>query len=418
MNEPAEQKPRLAVQWIDPEALRIVDRLQAAGHTTYLVGGCVRDLLLGFYPKDFDISTTAHPQQVKRLVPYSYVIGRRFRLVLVKRGAQQFEVSTFRKLHDTSDEDEEETESSGPIMDDNEFGTPEDDAMRRDFTVNGLFYDPTSGELIDYVGGLEDIRSGHIKMIGDPYRRLEEDPIRILRALRMAHKVNFTLESELRKAMSEKANTLGLTVLPRRREETLKWLRLPKPSLVFLEAYDLGVLEHLLPTLNEKFSNAKFMDLFLFHLDQMAEYHSHQSTPKELFTSLIFAYEQSYQEAESQSPHQDILQDPQLAQMMRGELGMFKYEQHDIGKAFQMLRVFPKLQDFKKRSRHRQQSFFKKESFPLALAMARADYLIEPKALAEWKQMYEDFLPDLEDLTIRKRPRRTSRRRSRSSVKN
>lgn len=418
MNESAEQKPRLAVQWIDPEALRIVDKLQSAGHTTYLVGGCVRDLLLGIYPKDFDISTTAHPQQVKRLVPYSYIIGRRFRLVLVKRGDQQFEVSTFRKLNIPGEDDQEVPADTGPIMDDNEFGTPEDDALRRDFTVNGLFYDPSSGDLIDYVGGLEDIKSGHIKMIGDPYRRLEEDPIRILRALRMAHKVKFTLESELRKAMSEKANTLGLTVLPRRREETLKWLRLPKPSLVFLEAYDLGVLEYLLPSLNQQFFSSKFMDLFLFHLDQMAEYHSHQSTPKELFTSLLFAYELAYQEVESQGPHQDILLDPLLGQMMRNELGMFKYEQHDIAQAFQMLKMFPKLQDFKKRSRHRQQSFFMKESFPLALSMARIDYLIEPKALAEWKQMYEDFLPDLKDLTSPKKPRRSSRRRTRSTVKN
>ncbi len=409
MNEP--QKPHLSPEWIDPEALRIVRKLQQAGHSTYVVGGCVRDLLLGQHPKDFDISTMALPQQVKRLVPYSYIIGRRFRLVLAKRGEDQFEISTFRKQTPPST-DEEEEEPTGPIMDDNVFGSPQDDAMRRDFTVNGMFYDPESGELIDYVEGLKDIKGGLIRMIGDPFRRLEEDPIRVLRALRMAHKAQFSLEGELRRAISEKAESVQMSVLPRRREEVLKWLRLPKPSQVFLEAYDLGVLLHLLPTLSKEMdSSSKFLDLWAFHLDQIAETtFSSSPTPKELFAALLFATYLATQETRGEVP-KDLSEDPVFGELMRNQLGMFKYEQHDIAKAFQLLRTFPKLHDFKKRSRSRQLSFFKSPSFPLALSLAQADYLLEPKAVHEWQQLYNSHGADVRAEERPPRPRRSPRRR-------
>lgn len=414
MNAEPPQKPLLSPEWIDPEALRIVKKLQKAGHTTYIVGGCVRDLLLGLYPKDFDISTQAVPQQVKRLIPYSYIIGRRFRLVLAKRGNQQFEISTFRKLAPPQDKDSEDT---GPIMDDNEFGTPEDDARRRDFTVNGLFYDPSKGELIDHVQGMEDIESGLIRMIGDPFRRLEEDPIRILRALRMAHKAQFSLETELREALVEKASTLQLSVLPRRREEILKWLRLEQPSAIFLEAYDLGILRHLTPTLNQQMEgSSRFIDLFVFHLDQISEQITEDSTPKELFAALLFAIYLSYSEVH-QTPR-NLAEDPVIGPLMKDELGMFKYEQHDVAKAFELLETFPKVQDFKRRSNSRQQSFLKNPAFPLALTLAQADYQMEPRAVMEWVELYQRHLPEIRAAAEKRRPRRSSRRpRKRASAK-
>lgn len=192
-------KPFLSPEWIDPQALEIVRRLQGRGHTAFLVGGCIRDLLCGVVPKDYDIGTTAEPNQVRRIVPGSYVIGRRFRLVLVKRGDHQFEVATFRR--ESAPEDTAEGEEA-PVGD-NLFGTPEEDARRRDFTANSLFYDPIKAELIDFCGGKQDIDQRILKMIGDPKVRITEDPIRTLRALRFAHKLHFRLDSDLRAAIQE-----------------------------------------------------------------------------------------------------------------------------------------------------------------------------------------------------------------------
>ena len=165
------QKPHLHASWIDPDAIEIVERLQRAGFTSYLVGGCVRDLLAGIHPKDYDIATNALPNEVKKKVWGSYVIGRRFRLVLVKRGEQQYEVATFRRSSKPEDFSEGEEQPVG----DNFFGTPEEDALRRDFTINALFYDPIKDELIDYAKGLADIESCTLRMIGDPKTRILED---------------------------------------------------------------------------------------------------------------------------------------------------------------------------------------------------------------------------------------------------
>ena len=158
-------------KFVDHEAKQIVRRLQDNRYESYLVGGCVRDLLLGILPKDYDIATSAKPSQIKRAVPYSYIIGKRFRLVLVRRGDKQFEVATFRrnvKPEDLPPEDE------GENVGDNFFGTPEEDAKRRDFTVNALLYDPKSNEITDYCNGREDLEAGIIRIIGEPETRLDE----------------------------------------------------------------------------------------------------------------------------------------------------------------------------------------------------------------------------------------------------
>jgi len=242
------KKPRLHQDWIDPHAAGIIKALQRQNFTTYLVGGCVRDLLLGMAPKDFDIVTSARPDQVKRIIHKAYVIGKRFRLVLVKRDDQQFEVATFRR--DVREDENAEELPSG----DNIFGTPEEDAQRRDFTINSLFYDPVGDQLIDYANGLQDLEARLVRMIGDPNKRLLEDPIRILRALRLAHMVDFTLEEDLRRGMQVHASCLAASALPRRREEILKLLRLKDPGLAFIEAYDLGIL-HILALVPTPFAS-------------------------------------------------------------------------------------------------------------------------------------------------------------------
>src|SRR6266852_5904927 len=159
---------------VDPDALKVLYRLRQADHVAYLVGGGVRDLLLGRKPKDFDIATDAHPQQVKKLFRNCFVVGRRFRLCHVRFGRKVVEVSTFRRQALAE-------EGDTLIRRDNTFGTSEEDAFRRDFTVNELFYDIATFSVIDYVGGLEDLSDRLIRTIGDPAVRLREDPVRMLR---------------------------------------------------------------------------------------------------------------------------------------------------------------------------------------------------------------------------------------------
>jgi poly(A) polymerase len=186
---------------IDPDALKVLYRLHQNNHTAYLVGGSVRDLLLGRRPKDFDIGTSAHPYQVKRLFKNCWVIGRRFRLAHVRFGAKTIEVATFRRKVTAEElaaaeealatEQPEAPEDGRPGPDhlvhrENTFGTPEEDAFRRDFTINALFYDIGTFAIIDYTGGLEDLRTGLVRSIGDPAERFHEDPVRMLRAIAMA----------------------------------------------------------------------------------------------------------------------------------------------------------------------------------------------------------------------------------------
>ena len=169
---------------IDPDALKVLYRLKSHGFTAYLVGGGVRDLLLGRKPKDFDIATSAHPQAVKRLFRNCFIIGRRFRLCHVRFGKKVVEVSTFRRLAEAQ-------QGETLIVRDNTFGTPEEDAFRRDFTVNALFYDIATFSVIDYVAGLEDLQQRLIRTIGDPATRFREDPVRMLRAVALAARLGF-----------------------------------------------------------------------------------------------------------------------------------------------------------------------------------------------------------------------------------
>ena len=203
----------IADELIDPNARDVTERLQAAGHQAALVGGCVRDLLLGVTPKDFDVATNATPEEVKALFRRARLIGRRFRIVHVRYGRNLIEVSTFRKLHVDDDDDDLPSEhrshgSNGVLLRDNLYGTLEEDAFRRDFTVNGLYYNPASGELIDYVDGLEDLEDRKLRLIGDPARRLREDPVRILRAIRFKAKLGFSFHDSLAEAIPDSAELL------------------------------------------------------------------------------------------------------------------------------------------------------------------------------------------------------------------
>jgi poly(A) polymerase len=187
---------------IDADAIKVLYRLYRAGHTAYLVGGGVRDLLLGRRPKDFDIVTSARPAQVKRLFRNCRLIGRRFRLAhLHYPDGKIIELSTFRAHPDLESRGPETESQDLLVVDDNRFGSPRQDAERRDFTINSLFYDIAGFSLIDYVGGLEDIHAQMVRTIGDPMQRFQEDPVRMVRAIKFSARLGFAIEAETWRAM-------------------------------------------------------------------------------------------------------------------------------------------------------------------------------------------------------------------------
>jgi poly(A) polymerase len=230
---------------IDANVLKVLYRLAGAGYSAYLVGGGVRDLMLSRRPKDFDVATSAHPQEVRELFRNSRLIGRRFRLVHVFFGRQNIEVATFRR------QAEAVADSDDPMIRlDNTFGTPEEDAFRRDFTVNALFYDPQTFHVVDYCGGVDDLKARLIRTIGDPELRMREDPVRMMRAVRFAAKLGFEIEPATRAAIERHRADLKKASVPRLVDETYKTLGQAEAAHALILMEELGLLEGVLPILS------------------------------------------------------------------------------------------------------------------------------------------------------------------------
>ena len=248
---------------IAPHITGIIARLQDAGFEAYIVGGAVRDFLLGREPKDYDISTSATPEQVKKIFRdfRCIIIGKRFRLVhLYYFRDDPIEISTFRKCPDETGTPEHPLRTGvAPehmIFRDNEFGTAEDDAHRRDFTVNALFYDPVHDQLLDYTGhGVEDIRAGVVRCIGKPALRFEEDPVRLLRALKLVGQYGFTLEKETEDALKECLDLIVHASISRMTLEFEKILRNPYGDDIILAFRKYDFLKYFLPELDRHFES-------------------------------------------------------------------------------------------------------------------------------------------------------------------
>lgn len=233
---------------IDPDALKVLYRLKGAGYRAYLVGGSVRDLLLGRRPKDFDVGTDARPEEIRGLFRNSRLIGRRFRLThILFRGGKVIEVATFRARPETVQEAEAGADLL--VLSDNTYGTPEEDALRRDFTVNGLFYDIADFSVIDYVGGLADLEAGLIRTIGDPGVRFREDPVRMLRAVEFATRLSFAITPRDYEAIQIHRRELARSSPPRVTEELMAMLRGGHALPTFLLLREMGLLEAILPDL-------------------------------------------------------------------------------------------------------------------------------------------------------------------------
>ena len=232
---------------IDPDALQVLYRLSNHGYEAYLVGGGVRDLLLGRQPKDFDVGTSATPNEVRRLFRNCFLIGRRFRLAHVRFGSNIIETATFRASSQTVGEIIEHA-AEGP-MEDNTFGTPETDANRRDFTVNGLFYDIKTFAVIDYVGGLEDLKLKLIRSIGDPMIRFREDPVRMMRAIKFSARLGFAIEEETDRAIRKLHSCILTAAPPRVCEEVFRLFTYGAGTQAFRMLYDYGLMDDLMPDL-------------------------------------------------------------------------------------------------------------------------------------------------------------------------
>lgn len=246
MKHPVRADLPFSLRHLDRRAVDVVRTLQEHGFESYLVGGCVRDSLLGLSPKDYDIATAARPGQIRRLFRRSRIIGRRFRIVHVYAGREVFEIATFRREPPKNGRTADE-----PIQDDNAFGTAKEDAMRRDFTVNGLFLDPRKREIVDYVGGMKDLERKMMITIGDPDLRFREDPVRILRLIKFMRRLGLDAGKAEIAAAREHAGMLVEAAQPRLVEELFRLMQTGDMAGCFTDLNALGVLPLLVPDIAE-----------------------------------------------------------------------------------------------------------------------------------------------------------------------
>jgi len=287
-------KHGLAREAISHGALKVCDVLQDAGFSAYVVGGAVRDLLLGIEPKDFDVATDARPEQIKPLYRRALIIGRRFRLVHVMVGRETVETSTFRAAVEdagaTEGEAQRVQDEHGRVLRDNVFGSQAEDARRRDFTVNALYFDPASESIVDYHGGLADLKKRVLRVIGDPATRYREDPVRMLRAVRLAAKLGLTLDAATRAPIRRLAPLMERVPPARLFDEMLKLLLSGHASACLRQLRDEGLHHGVLPLLDvilEQPLGERFVTLALAQTDERVRT-DRPVSPAFLFAALLW----------------------------------------------------------------------------------------------------------------------------------
>ncbi len=295
---------------VDPDALRVVNNLQRAGHVAYIVGGGVRDLLLGQRPKDYDISTSAKPEEIKELFrSQCLLIGRRFRLAHIRCGRKVMEVSTFRSGDPESDQ---------LIVRDNEWGSPEQDVMRRDFTINGLFYDPSNQTVIDYVGGYPDLQKKYLRTIGQAFLRFKQDPVRMIRLIKFQARFGFDVDPDAKIALAECRLEIMKSSQARIFEEVLRMLESGAAESFMRLMSETGFLEHLMPAFSEFLETPEGGDVFSY-LQEVDTRTKKTSLDRGLLLScLVFPY---------------LQKDLQVRFVDRGRiphLGEIQQETHDV----------------------------------------------------------------------------------------
>ena len=288
------KKHKITREKINPCAVKITTNIQQAGYSAFIVGGAVRDLLLGLEPKDFDVATNATPEEVRAIFRRSRIIGRRFQLVHVMCGSVTVEVSTFRGPLPSNTKSAintfKHTDQHGRLLRDNVFGSQEEDAIRRDFTINALFYDPTSEEIFDFLKGYNDIKEKRLRIIGSPERRYREDPVRMLRAVRLAAKLDMQLDPATAAPIGDLAPLLQNVPPARLFDEMLKLLLSGHALASVIDLRARGLHHGLLPMLDmilEQPMGERFISLALKSTDQRVQQNKPVS-PGFLFASLLW----------------------------------------------------------------------------------------------------------------------------------
>jgi len=276
----SEDEHRIEQSKIAPEALDALFHLKKAGYDAFLVGGGVRDLLLNLTPKDFDISTSARPEEIRRLFGSKcLLIGKRFRLAHLRYGKKIIETATFRSG---------DIDSAALIVQDNRFGTAQDDVMRRDFTINALFYDPTTRSILDYVGGVEDIHHRLLRTIGEPHLRFRQDPVRMIRLLKFKARFGLSIDPKAEHAMRSCMEEIVKSAPARILEEMFKMLESGASAPFFRLMADYGFLEILFPCFFHFLNNAEHNYLLLKAIDDYHKTHPEKLDRTLLLMALIF----------------------------------------------------------------------------------------------------------------------------------
>jgi poly(A) polymerase len=422
---------------IDPAALKVLYRLHEHNYVAYLVGGSVRDLLLGRRPKDFDIGTSAHPHQIKQLFRNCWIIGRRFRLAHVKFGPKTIEVATFRRQVEPSELTvETDTTAPGPedviapdellpaeaddaevathrrrrdhfIHRDNTYGTPEEDAFRRDFTVNALFYDIGTFAIIDYVGGLQDLDARLIRCIGDPSVRFLEDPVRMLRAVVLAARLQFDIDEPVLDAIGAHRHAIGRSAPARLIEEYYKILRSGHAEEALRQLRATGLLREITPEL------ASAPDALWQSVANLDRYRARFGAAPESLTNAVLAGTLLHPVGLI-GRRQRFSADPLER---RVELGMLAISRRDIERLHQILTIQPRLLDIHAPQRA-QRGLLHRSAFEEALTWLDV-HGERPDIVAHWRALQGESVqrpyqaPDASPEILFRPRRRRRRRRSR-----
>ena len=401
-------------QNIDPDALKVLYRLRQFNYVAYLVGGSVRDLLLERTPKDFDIGTSAHPYQVKRLFRNCWIIGRRFRLAHVKFGSKVIEVATFRRQVPAGTE--EEPVAAAPVADpqieisddpdllvhhDNTFGTPEEDAFRRDFTLNALFYDIETRSIIDYVGGLQDLRAGLIRSIGNPEERFQEDPVRMLRAVALAARLDFSIDAPIYRAIERFHGELARSAPARLMEEIYKVLRAGFAADAFRMLVDTGLLAAIAPEVPGRITPAFWQSLDAIDHHRRA----FKRSPEVLNNSILLG--------SLLIPLGLLEQHHGRTKELGARFGILPLARRDVDFLRQILLLQRHLRDLNASPRHKR-AIMHRSAFPAALTWLEL-HGSNPELAAEWRLLQTEMTETLsEGMEIApEAPRRRRRRRRR-----
>ena len=390
----------LSRKLIDPEALKVLYRLNQSKYTAYLVGGSVRDLLLGRKPKDFDIGTSAQPYEVKKLFRNCWIIGRRFRLAHVRFGEKTIEVATFRRQVSAEEAADSplqtlappESDVAAPELDDardrlihrdNTFGTPEQDAFRRDFTINALFYDIETFSIIDYTGGLDDLQKRVVRCIGVPEERFQEDPVRMMRAVAMAARLNFTIDPPIEAAIAAHRSDIARSAPARLIEEFYKLLRSGAAERAFRMLAEHKLLEPISEELQEHAGDALWqslgaLDAYRNRVDSAPE----ALTTPILLGSLLMPIPPAAR-AVTHPPRwtDDMKKEPRIS------LGLLPLARRDIERLRQILGLQRRLLDAKLAPRAKR-ALMHKGTFREALTWLEV-HGQAPEAVAEWRAFTE-----------------------------